>query len=399
MASKPKKSSDPPVPTLGELLSGLEKDIAGIALDPAGPLTEFHDKIRAEIHELRTRSTESGPAGSSPAARAESEACEERIRGLEDQHRRLDGLQEGFRERHRGLASELRDLRERVRPEPETQEARWLASMEGRLRAMEPAAAAAVETVPLPTPARRSGTRTWIAVAAAGTLGAGALAGAWWWSGRSLRHPIPFSHPTGLVFSGSELWATDWVERAVYRLRLQDGKLTVVGRHVLAGSHPTALAIAGGSIYIADSWKREIVRFRMGAALPRERSWPSPGTNPSALHFDGRYLWSADAASKRIYQHALDEELTLLASHPLSYAPSAILSAEGRLWIGDPEGRRLAIHLRDPGLSAVGGRPLPALQGTPRPLSAAARLGGKVWLGLDGSAELLEIPARLLKRR
>lgn len=232
------------------------------------------------------------------------------------------------------------------------------------------------------------------------------------------RYPVPFANPTALVWAGDDLWAADWRQEAIYRLRLHEGVLNVVKRWHLPGIHITGLAVAGEALYLSDSWKREILRFKVGKPLPvgegggtpapgtpdagkdlvLEATWPSPGENPTALYWDGAYLWSADSPH-RIYQHALDESLTVLNAYPAGFQVAAIHAAVDRFWTADADRRVITRHRRDAVLSPIEVLGSAFLDGGTDPLSAFARRGDRVWLGRERTGFLVETAESRLGRR
>ncbi|MBI4678047.1 MAG: hypothetical protein HY748_10740 [Elusimicrobia bacterium] len=239
--------------------------------------------------------------------------------------------------------------------------------------------------------------RWWPAAAGCAVLAcAGAVA--LLWKGPVVQHPVPFSHPTALVWKRGELWASDWYESAVYRMKLDDGKLSVLARYKLPGSHITGMAVAEGAVYLADSWKKEIAFFKVqDDKLVLEKAWPSPGPNPSALFLDGPYLYSADGSGLRVYKHAADEGLSVLQSWKVGFAPVAVLPSAEYFWTAEADSRRLYSHRHDAALGVDSGWSLSELESGREPLSCMARSGRGFWFGRDGSKVLLEAPQSRLK--
>ncbi|MFA6317492.1 MAG: hypothetical protein WC943_08740 [Elusimicrobiota bacterium] len=211
----------------------------------------------------------------------------------------------------------------------------------------------------------------------------------------AVSHPVPFKHPTALVWVGDELWVSDWFDQAVYRMGLDKGKLSVLQRYSLPGSHVTGLAVDGSTLYLADSWKREIQRYEAGLELTLSASWPSPGPSPSALSFDGKYLWSGDSGSNTIYRHAIDESLSVLNAYPVSFSP-VCLEREGGLFWSAGSGLRMILKLDERmGLSEAFVHP--RLEDGWQSLSCMAAKDGRFWVGRDGLGLLQELPKASLR--
>ncbi|MBI5882499.1 MAG: hypothetical protein HZB91_05280 [Elusimicrobia bacterium] len=214
-----------------------------------------------------------------------------------------------------------------------------------------------------------------------------------------IRHEVPFSHPTALVWNRGELWAADWYDAAIFRMKLSEDKLSVLNRYPLPGSHITGLAVGEGILYAADSWKKDISLLKVqGDKLVVQKSWPSPGPSPSALFLDGSFLYSGDGWGQRVYKHAADDDLTVLQSWKVGFAPAAVLPGTDFFWTAEAEGRRVYSHRLGADLSVDSGWSLAELDKGREPLSCMGRSGERFWFGRDGSKVLLEAPRSRLKR-
>jgi hypothetical protein len=231
---------------------------------------------------------------------------------------------------------------------------------------------------------------------ALGLAAAAAFSWVFWFSGRD--YTVPFSHPTGLLWEGDTLWASDWYDGAIHQLRLGPDGLSSVKRYPIP-AHVMGMTRINGTFYVVDSWARLIERWVIdGKGLRMERSWPSPGDKPSAIHYDGKDLWTADAASRRIYRHSVDDDLTVLESFPAEEHPVGMASDEkGGFWSAGGADR-LFLHRQTPGLSVLEAYRFPDLSDGSTPLSCFAWRGRKLWVGLDGSFKLAERPRWRLKK-
>lgn len=253
---------------------------------------------------------------------------------------------------------------------------------------------------PGPVPPRGSGVGrrlVWAAAAAALLGGLFIVESGLWDRGRD--HEIPTSHPTGLAWRGDELWVSDWYERSVYQMRLGPDGLKVERRYSLPTTHVMALAVSEHHVYLADYGAKQIQRRRLDLDLTLEKAVASPGRNPSALFCDGKYLWSADKVTRRLYQHALDDALTVLAEYPLGYAAVALHVDSTGLWSAGEEPRLFYRHGPPRGLELEGAYGLPEVLSGRAPISGMAWRGRRLWVALDGVNKISERPAIKLQRR
>lgn len=212
-------------------------------------------------------------------------------------------------------------------------------------------------------------------------------------------YTVSFSHATSLVWRGDELWVSDWYDQSLHRLRPGPKGLEADGRFNVPRSRLTGMTFVGDKIFVADSLNKEIQRWRLEKdRLVHEASWPSPGDSPSALHFDGKSLWSADLTSRRIYQHVLDDALTILTAYPTERAPVALYAETDRFWSADSDSRIVFRHRFDDSLTPVAAYHLPELQDGKTPLSAFTLRKGRLWIARDGSNRLLERPIESFQR-
>lgn len=204
---------------------------------------------------------------------------------------------------------------------------------------------------------------------------------------------MPFRNATGLVWLGDELWATDWKEAALFRVSVKEGAVVATARVPLPSTHPTGLAVNGAEFYVSDSWAKLIQRWRLqGDEAVLTGSWPSPGPQPSALFHDGKSLWSADSSQNKLYRHASDPALTVVAAYETDFPVVGLWADSERLWSADTANRLVHRHRFDDALSLVASYGLPELDDGKARLSAFVMKDGTVWLGRDGDSRLLARP-------
>lgn len=211
--------------------------------------------------------------------------------------------------------------------------------------------------------------------------------------GRGSDHALSHSHPSAVVWIGERLWSADWLGRTVYEQEFDRGRLKVLRALPLPQTHITGLAVTRDAVYVADGWRHEIQRRRLDAHLSLERAIKSPGSAPSSLYFDGRYLWSADASQGKIFQHELDDALTIIASYDSpAKAPVALYKDDRYFWSADGDSRLVYRHRLDGKLRVLATYEWPEVNEGAYPLSAFTLRGDVAWLGRDGQARLVEAP-------
>ncbi len=123
--------------------------------------------------------------------------------------------------------------------------------------------------------------------------------------------------------------------------------------------------------------------------MPVVATFKSPGTNPSGLFFDGKYLWSCDGNTQKIYQHALDDQLTVLSTYDsASRFPVGIFKEENDLWYAWVGGL-IYVHSLHDGFklkkSLAFSNPPESHQ-----ISAFTLNGKKVWIAQEGVSKIFE---------
>lgn len=236
-------------------------------------------------------------------------------------------------------------------------------------------------------PSGRLGLRLAGAVLAAAVAAVGVRL---WSDSETGAYAVSYSHPTALVWVGDNLWTADWYSQSIYEHSLKGAALVTLRTVRLPKSHITGLAVANGSLYVADSWKKTIERRRLDPGLTLIESIPSPGPSPSGLYWDGRYLWTSDSSTSRFYQHDLDRHLSVLASYKApGKSPSGMYRDTQYFWSSDADTRTLYQHRLDQELRVVAKYSLSALDAGSQALSCFTWKAGHIWLGRDGTAQIL----------
>ena len=198
-----------------------------------------------------------------------------------------------------------------------------------------------------------------------------------------LFYTLPSAHASAAVWAGGELWVADWYKQIIYRLRLNAKGFELARTHDLKGQHLTGLALAGRFAYSADSWSRLIRRHRVEPDFAVAQETPSPGPNPSCLHWDEKNLWSCDSVAGKIYLHRPD--MSVAASYKTKGGrPVAIASDGAKLWIADSQTQEITRYRLDRELIPEKSWRFEEPQSR-HPLSGLALGAGRLWIVRDGS--------------
>ncbi|MBI4668647.1 MAG: response regulator transcription factor [Elusimicrobia bacterium] len=169
-------------------------------------------------------------------------------------------------------------------------------------------------------------------------LSAAVLTAYWLFGQKERVYPLPFTHPSAVVWQDSNLWLADWLEQKIYRFKIEKGNAVLNMTYDLKGIHITGLAVAGEFAYVADSWQKTIRRYRIGpASLEESSADPSPGPKPSCLYWDGESLWSCDSAESKIYRHGSSPSQITASFNVPAKSPAALFKEKTRLWLADSE--------------------------------------------------------------
>lgn len=175
-------------------------------------------------------------------------------------------------------------------------------------------------------------------------------------------YPLTYSHPSALTWDGSQFWSADWFENSLYLHKFIDDKIITLKKIKIKELRPTGIAWTSLGLYICDPWKKEINLIDLNA-VPTPRilaTYPSPGPNPSGICSDGLFLWSCDLETGKLYKHALDFTLSVIADFPSGVRnPVALAAYDKHLWVVDGEKRSLVCYETSDELQLIENVPFP----------------------------------------
>ncbi len=221
-------------------------------------------------------------------------------------------------------------------------------------------------------------------------LGALALVGVcffWFMSRPKANYPVPYSNPAGVVFLGGNIWIADWFSQAIYLHEPRARELKLKKTYYLPDVHLTGMAVTDQAVYTADSWGHVIRKHRLDDHLSILFTVPSPGPAPCSLFWDGKYLWSCDLTTGKIYQHQADDRLTVVATYASpGKAPVGFFKDDKWAWSMDAKTRQLYQRRLDNQLSIVTTYQLPEWQEGVAPLASFTWHNDDLWFTRTGKA-------------
>ena len=226
----------------------------------------------------------------------------------------------------------------------------------------------------------------------------GGVATAWWSMQARDNYPVPYANPTAIVFSDKTVWIADWFSQAIYVHDLHKRDLPLKRTYYLPDSHLTGMALTSNAIFTADSWAHVLRKHRLDDHLSILFTVPSPGPSPCSLFWDGRYLWSCDLTTGKIYQHQADDRLTVVASFESpGKAPVGFFKDDRYAWSMDAKTRMLYKRRLDNQLSILAAYQLPEWGEGAAPLSNFTWFGGDLWFTRTGKNLIFRRSKRLLQ--
>ncbi len=246
--------------------------------------------------------------------------------------------------------------------------------------------------------------RSWVGVMV-GTLLAVALGGGGWWLKQQIHwgsrtFEMEATNASGIFVDGENIWMCDWLAQGVFHFRLEQGTwapkaLQKTGSFKLPGRQLAGVAVGGGKLFTCDPISKKIYQHNVDQELTVRAETASPGPSPSGLFWDGKYLWSVDAQTKKIYKHNNDAQLTVINTFNSPGPHPVGLGWDGEtIWSADAETKLLYQHQSGESFKVVGTYRLPS--GTPERLSSFTRNEDMIWIASEGANTLLVLQSRTL---
>lgn len=229
---------------------------------------------------------------------------------------------------------------------------------------------------------------------ALGVLAVGLL---WYYTTARLNYPVPYSNPAALEFIDENLWVADWFSQAIYVHEVRKHDLPLKKTYYLPDVHLTGMAVTNNAVYTADSWAHVLRKHRLDDHLSVVFTVSSPGPAPCSLFWDGKYLWSCDLSTGKIYQHQADDRLTVVASYASpGQAPVGFFKDERYAWSMDAKTRKLYERRLDNQLTIVKAYQLPEWEEGVAPLASFTWWNDNLWFTRTGKGFIYRRPKKKL---
>lgn len=145
--------------------------------------------------------------------------------------------------------------------------------------------------------------------------------------------PLAVGRTVGLIVEDGTISSVDWKRREIFTVERGSAKILRVNG--IPNAHLSGLSLGEKSVWSTDRVIGRIYRHRVNDYVVL-RAYPSPGRTPTAVHWDGTFLWTADPREGMLYQHAVGTTLRVVFQSPLALErPVGIFRRKGILWIMD----------------------------------------------------------------
>lgn len=153
---------------------------------------------------------------------------------------------------------------------------------------------------------------------------------------------LPYNHPSGLAYDGSQLWVSDWFSKSI---NVHDpANMRLIRSFHFPREVPGALAFAGNALWTAAS-PRSFVKHMLDDRLSVLGRFKDSRPQTIGMAYDGLYLWTFDSKKGRLHRRILDDELSIVESYDYPGARVAALTFDGKaLWSLDADNRELLRH-------------------------------------------------------
>ncbi len=211
------------------------------------------------------------------------------------------------------------------------------------------------------------------------------LAVGWHYMQARSSYPVPYSNPAAMMFIDKTVWIADWFSQAIYVHDVHKRDLTLKKTYYLPDVHLTGMAVLNNAVYTSDSWAHVLRKHRLDDHLSVVFTVPSPGPAPCSLFWDGKYLWSCDLTTGKIYQHQADDRLTVVATYSSpGKAPVSFFKDDKYAWSMDAKTRQLYQRRLDNQLTVIGAFELPEWGEGVAPLASFTWWNDDLWFTRTG---------------
>ncbi len=161
--------------------------------------------------------------------------------------------------------------------------------------------------------------------------------------------PLPYSHASGILKHGNQLYVADWFRKALY-VHSFKRDLPIVAVENIPNSFITGLAVSEKNLWTLDGFENKILRHTITEDHQVVEKYPAPGSKPAGAFWDGFDLWTADNQTKLLYQHKITDIETPFNQYRFpNMTVTSFFLDNNRVWALDGETRELfVLRLQDP---------------------------------------------------
>ncbi len=171
-----------------------------------------------------------------------------------------------------------------------------------------------------------------------------------------------------LVVLGVIFFATRGISRQEYKLTY---------------SSPAAIAFDGKNLWISEWVERSVYKHKLDKKLSIENVVSSPNHTPIGFAWDGSHFWSCDNMTGIIKRHLPNQNLSEIQTFETSLSPSVVGFDGGVLWVGDTAGKIYRFRITPGGLETIG-----AFQSDAKQISGVFFYNNNVWLSDSGTGKI-----------
>jgi hypothetical protein len=196
---------------------------------------------------------------------------------------------------------------------------------------------------------------------------------------------------------GDKVYIVEWFRKALYEHRFAKG-FPIVQVENIPNNFLSGVAFSDKYLWTLDAFGHQFIQHSLGSDHRVLKSFPTPGSKPAGLYWDGTDIWSADLGEKKIYRHFGTDPESIKAEYGFTnFAVTSLYFKLNRLWVLDGKSRMIHLcRLEDP-LRVIATYDLdPLLKGaTPNDFTMR---GNTIWLLTENPPQLLRLSERSLKK-
>lgn len=206
---------------------------------------------------------------------------------------------------------------------------------------------------------------------------------------------VPYPMPTAVALDGKYLWSCDWQGGAIYQHEIDD-KLTLRRVAYFPGRNFSAVTYHDGALYTADPWGKKINRHLINDTFTVDKEYAASDIAAGAMTFAAGRLYIADARTNTVLECRLDDESRkLIALREISIGATTLagLWFDGKnLWSADAARNFVRRHRMDGALAVEAVYMMPSSAGKNFRISGFAGKGKDFWISSERAGKIISVP-------